>query len=109
MATSGGLALCPGVLPGFPAAGTVRWGISAVLRTPLGARQVTYRGLLSGGPHRERSELRARAGPVLRSRLGLGIRSRAPAQERSRSLGLPAFAGGGVPLPQLPSLLGELL
>lgn len=45
-ATSGGLALCPGMLPGFEASGALRPGTSALRRILVGPRQVPRQGLL---------------------------------------------------------------
>lgn len=43
------------MLPGFPGALTLGKRIAAMLNTQVGAQEVTYQGLLSGGPHRQRS------------------------------------------------------
>lgn len=106
-ATSGGLTLCPGMLPGFPAAATLGRVISAVLRTQVGARRVTYQGLLPRGPHRERSEPRDCApGSAwgLRPTLQPSSEAAPRVSPRQRAVGVCPSAP-----PQVPSLLRELL
>lgn len=75
-ATSGGLALCPGMLPGFPATGTLGRGISAAEHSG-GRPEITHQGLLPLRPSRRAQRVEGRApgpawrlGPLLRRWLG---------------------------------------